>query len=72
MYLLFDVLSAHYFGYEGLESKSLSEGKWNYIKTYVDNLQLETQSLTTDTTDSGLGTLGAPSELGVDIAGQYY
>ena len=72
MYLFVDVLSAHYFGYEGLESKSLSEDKWHNIKTYVDNLQLETQSLTTDTTDSGLGTLGAQFEHGLDIAGKYY
>ena len=36
----------------------------------MDNLQLETQSLMTDTADSGLGTLGAPSELGVNSSGK--
>ena len=71
MYFFVAVLSAHYFGYEGLGSKSLREDKWNYIKTYLDNLQLETRSLTAETTDSDMWTLGAPSELGVDIAGQY-
>ena len=47
MYFFVAVLSAHYFGYEGLGSKSLREDKWNYIKTYVDNLQLEKKKLLT-------------------------
>ena len=63
--MLFYALSAQYVGYEWVRSEGLGEDKWQYVKTYLEN-QLETQSLMTDTTDSGLGTQGAPSEFGVD------
>lgn len=52
--------------YEQIGRNSLSESKWNYIKTYVDSVQVETQSVLTDATDSGVGTKGAPSEIGLD------
>lgn len=52
--------------YEQIGRNSLSDNKWNYIKTYVDSVQVETQSVMTDATDSGVGTEGAPSEIGLD------
>ena len=59
--------------YEQIGRNSLSESKWNYIKTYVDSVQVETQSVVTDATDSGVGTEGTPSEIGLDshIDGQF-
>ena len=59
--------------YEGLADKPRGgdEHKWNFTKIYVDNLQLETKSLMSETTDGGMGTEGAPSEFDVDIGGQY-
>ena len=38
---------------------------------YVESLPLETKSLMSEASDSGMGTEGAPSEFDVDIGGQY-
>ena len=37
----------------------------------MENLQFETKSLISEASDSGMGTERAPSELDVDIGGQY-
>ena len=38
---------------------------------YVESLPLETKSLMSEASDSGIGTEGTPSEFDVDIGGQY-
>ena len=38
---------------------------------YVESLPLETKSLMSEASDSGIGTQRAPSEFDVDIGGQY-
>ena len=38
---------------------------------YVESRQFKTKSLMSETSDSGMGTEGAPSEFYVDIGGQY-
>ena len=59
--------------YERLGDKpwGYDEYKWNFIKMYVESLSLETKSLMSEASDSGIGTQGAPSEFDVDIGGQY-
>ena len=37
----------------------------------MESLQFETKSLISEASDSGMGTERAPSELDVDIGGQY-
>ena len=49
----------------------LGEEKYAFVQRYLENLQ-ERQSLTTETSDSGIKTHGAPSELEMeDISGNY-
>ena len=49
----------------------LGEEKYAFVQRYLENLQ-ERHSLTTETSDSGIKTHGAPSELGMeDISGNY-
>lgn len=62
---------AQYVNYQRLGIKHLSEDKWEYIKAYVDHIEVETESLITDTSDSGMGTQGTPSERGLDTGRQY-
>ena len=59
--------------YERLGDKPwrIDEHKWNLTKMYVESLPLETKSLMSEASDSGMGTERAPSELDVDIGGQY-
>ncbi|XP_022809185.1 2-5A-dependent ribonuclease-like, partial [Stylophora pistillata] len=57
----------HRIDYEWPISKDYAEEKLQYIKAYVDNLPQETQSLTTGTSDSGLGAQAGPSELEEDL-----
>lgn len=61
------------FGCEGLgiQPVNLGHHKRSFTQAYLESLQIETQSLMTETSDSGMGTEGAPSEFGVDIGGQY-
>ena len=43
-----------------------------FVENYLQNIH-ETQSMTTETTDSGIGTLGATSEIEMqDIFGNYF
>ncbi|XP_078383843.1 protein argonaute-2-like isoform X2 [Oculina patagonica] len=57
-------------GKEWLENECLDQEKLEYIKKYLDGMQPETHSVITDKSDSGLGTRGTPSEIGVeDISG---
>ena len=65
------VFIAQYVNYQRLGIKHLSEDKWEYIKAYVDHIEVETESLITDTSDSGMGTQGTPSERGLDTGRQY-
>lgn len=62
---------AQYVNYQRLGIKHLSEDKWEYIKAHVDHIEVETESLITDTSDSGMGTQGTPSERGLDTGRQY-
>ena len=58
-------------GGEKKEERFLAEDKYAFVQRYVENLQ-ERQSLTTETSDSGIKTHGATSELGMeDISGNY-
>ena len=58
--------------YERLVDKpwGINEYKRNFTKMYVESLQFETKSLMSETSDSGIGTTGAPSIFDVDIDGQ--
>lgn len=71
--LFFHVPSAQNVGYEwpGNKSVSLGQHKWSSTQAHLESLQFETESLMTETSDSGIGREGAPSEFGVDIGGQY-
>ena len=56
---------------EKKEERFLADEKYAFVQRYLENLQ-ERQSLTTETSDSGIKTHGAPSELGMeDISGNY-
>ena len=58
-------------GEEKKEERFLADEKYAFVQRYLENLQ-ERQSLTTETSDSGIKTHGAPSELGMeDISGNY-
>ena len=58
-------------GGEKKEERFLADEKYAFVQRYVENLQ-ERQSLTTETSDSGIKTHGAPSEFGMeDISGNY-
>ena len=53
------------------QEPNFGEEKYAFVQRYLENLQ-ERQSLTTETSDSGIKTHGAPSELGMeDISGNY-
>ncbi|PFX13327.1 putative ankyrin repeat protein [Stylophora pistillata] len=52
-----------------IESVSLGQLKRSFTQANLESLQFETQSLMTETSDSGMGTEGAPSEIGMDIGG---
>ena len=50
----------------------LAEDKYAFVQRYLENVH-ETHSATTETSDSGIKTHGAPSELGMeDISGNFY
>ena len=58
-------------GEEKKEERFLADEKYAFVQRYLENLQ-ERQSLTTETSDSGIKTHGATSELGMeDISGNY-
>ena len=59
--------------YERLGDKPwrMDEHKLNFTKMYVESLSLETKSFMSEASDSGMGSERAPSELDVDIGGQY-
>lgn len=61
--LFFHVPSAQNVGYEwpGIKSVSLGQHKWSFTQAYLESLQFETKSVMTETSDSGMGTEGAPS-----------
>lgn len=46
------------------------QDKFHYIMTYMNDLQNETQSMVSDSSDSGLPTSGVPSEIELEGAGQ--
>lgn len=72
MCLFFCVLSAEDVGEEWPEPEYLDKKKMDYVQKYLDDIQPETHSVITDTSDSGLGSHGAPSVIGEeDISGQY-
>jgi len=55
----------------GAETKHLDSEKYEFIQSYLQNIQ-ETHSMTTETTDSGIRTHGEPSDLELqDISGKY-
>ena len=56
---------------EGNQEPFLGDEKYAFVQRYLENLQ-ERQSLTTETSDSGIKTHGAPSEFGMeDISGNF-
>ena len=58
-------------GEENEEEQFLADKKYAFVQRYLEDLQ-ERQSLTTETSDSGIKTPGAPSEPGMeDISGNY-
>ena len=58
-------------GGEKKEERFLADEKYAFVQRYLENLQ-ERQSLITETSDSGIKTHGATSELGMeDISGNY-
>ena len=53
------------------KAKSMDPGKLAYVQKYLDGVQ-DTRSITTEASDSGLGTHAAASELGnEEISGKY-
>ena len=53
------------------QERFLAEEKYGFVQRYLENLH-ETHSFTTETSDSGIKTHGATSELGMeDISGDY-
>ena len=57
----------------GKEWQLESEDRFDRVQKYVDNIQPETKSVITVSSDSGLGTHGAPSVLEFeDTSGQYF
>lgn len=61
VYFSIALLAHHYVNFQD---------KFRYITTYVDDLQNETQSMTSDGIDSGLPTSGTPSEIDLESIGQ--
>ena len=53
------------------QERFLGEEKYAFVQKYLENVS-ETHSFTTETSDSGIKTHGAPSELRMeDISGNY-
>ena len=56
---------------EKREERFLADEKYAFVQRYLENVS-ETHSFTIETSDSGIKTHGAPSELGMeDISGNY-
>ncbi|KAL9959126.1 hypothetical protein ACROYT_G036214 [Oculina patagonica] len=56
----------------GDEARYVDSEKYSFVQSYLQNIRDETQSMTTETSDSGIRTHGAPSDIGMeDISGNY-
>ncbi|KAL9959127.1 hypothetical protein ACROYT_G036215 [Oculina patagonica] len=57
----------------GDEARYVDPEKHAFVKSYLQNIRDETQSMTTETSDSGIRTHGAPSDIGMeDISDDIY
>ncbi len=56
----------------GDDARYFDSEKYAFVQSYLQNIRDETQSMTTETSDSGIRTHGAPSDIGMeDISGNY-
>ncbi|KAL9959123.1 hypothetical protein ACROYT_G036209 [Oculina patagonica] len=57
----------------GDEARYVDSEKYAFVQSYLQNIRDETQSMTTETIDSGIRTHGAPSDIGMeDISDDNY
>ncbi|KAL9959128.1 hypothetical protein ACROYT_G036216 [Oculina patagonica] len=57
----------------GDEARYVDPEKYAFVQSYLQNIRYETQSMTTETSDSGLRTHGAPTDIGMeDISDDNY
>ncbi|KAL9959133.1 hypothetical protein ACROYT_G036221 [Oculina patagonica] len=57
----------------GDEARYVDSEKYAFVQSYLQNIRDETQSMTTETSDSGIRTHGAPSDIGMeDISDDLY
>ncbi|XP_078345168.1 uncharacterized protein LOC144630676 isoform X1 [Oculina patagonica] len=57
----------------GDEARYVDSEKYAFVQSYLQNIRDETQSMTTETIDSGIRTHGAPSDIGMeDISDDIY
>ncbi|KAL9959110.1 hypothetical protein ACROYT_G036194 [Oculina patagonica] len=57
----------------GDEARYLDSEKYAFVQSYLQNIREETQSMTAETSDSGIRTHGAPSDIGMeDISDDIY